>query len=109
MTRKDKKVFANDTSAADFFIDTELEIWGTNSQLIEKTAVLMVTCFDLNSDWTESFEEKVVLASNSSTELWKGTLPGQPRRTKASEVPRTIIVSARLLDGDTVLARYSNW
>jgi len=37
-------------------------------------------------------------------------LPGQPTRTKASEVPRVIVVLARLLDDDgIVLARCSNW
>jgi len=38
-------------------------------------------------------------------------LPGQPTRTKESEVPRPIVVSARLLDVESgeVLGRYSNW
>lgn len=109
MTRKEKKVYANENKAADFTIDTELEIWGTNSQLSEKSVVLSVTSFDLHSDWTDRWTKEVVLAPNASTELWKGLLPGQPTRTKLSEVPKAIIVSARLLDGDNVLARYSNW
>ncbi|KAH8118262.1 glycoside hydrolase family 2 protein [Phellopilus nigrolimitatus] len=109
MTRKDKQVFANEYTAANFTIDTEIEIWGTNSQLAEKKAILSVKCFDLDSDWTDTRTQDVVLAPNSSTELWKGNLPGQPTRTELSDIPKTIIVSARLLDGDTVLARYSNW
>ena len=109
MTRKEKKIFASDNRAADFTIDTEVEIWGTNNQLVEKEVTLDVRCFDLRSEWTDSWSKQVVLAPNASTELWKGILPGQPTRTKLSEVPKTIIISARLLDGNTVLGRYSNW
>lgn len=87
-----------------------MEIWGTNSTLTEKKVTLEVTSFDLDSDWTEQRKQEVVLAPNSSTELWKGDLPGQPLRTKYSQVPEVIVVSSRLLDADgTVLARYSNW
>ena len=109
MTRKEKKIFASDNRAADFTIDTEVEIWGTNSQLVEKEVTLDVRCFDLRSEWTDGWSKQVVLAPNASMELWKGILPGQPTRTKLSEVPKTIIISARLLDGNTVLGRYSNW
>ncbi|OCB84833.1 glycoside hydrolase family 2 protein [Sanghuangporus baumii] len=110
MTRKEKKVYSNEYKAADFRIDTELEIWGTNSRLEEKCVKLLVQSFDLYaSNWTDSWSEDVVLVPNASTELWKGPLPGQPTRTKLSEAPKPIVVSARLLDGDKVLARYSNW
>lgn len=114
MTRKEKIVYADANKAADFTLDVELEIWGTNSQLTEKTVVLDVTSFNLDldsesDDWMENWKKEVVLKPNASTELWKGKLPGQPTRTKLSEVPKTIVVSARLLDGDKVLARYSNW
>lgn len=109
MTRKEKKTFASDRSAADFTIESLLEIWGTNSSLSDKTATLEVTSFDLESDWTDKWDKQVVLAANSSTELFKGKVPGQHDRKKQSDVPRVIIVSARLLDGQTVLARYSNW
>jgi len=87
-----------------------LEIWGTNSTLEETKAVLDVTCFDLHSDWTHAFKQDVVLAPNASTELFSGDLPGQPIRTSLSEVPKVIIVSARVLDAKgVVLGRYSNW
>jgi len=110
MTRKEKKTFANDLSAAEFTIATVLEVWGTNSTLSDKPSKLEVTCFDLHSSWTAQFSKDIVLAANSSTELYSGDLPGQPVRTKLSEVPRVIIVSARLLDASgTVLGRYSNW
>ncbi|EPQ58996.1 glycoside hydrolase family 2 protein [Gloeophyllum trabeum ATCC 11539] len=109
MTRKEKKIFANERSAAFFTIETVLEVWGTNSTLSDKKAMLEVTAFDLHSDWRETWSKDVVLAANSSTELFKGDLPGQPKRTKESEVPKTIVVSARLLDSGTVISRYSNW
>jgi len=111
MTRKEKKTPASADSVAHFTIDTIVEIWGTNSSLEEKKAKLDIKCFDLNEvTWVHHEEKAVVLAPNASTELWNGVLPGQPQRTKLSEVPKTIVVSARLIDEDgTVLGRYSNW
>lgn len=109
MTRKEKKIYADDLTAAHFTIDTVLEIWGTNSTLCAKKATLEVTAFDLHSGWKDRWSKDVTLAPNSSTELYSGDLAGQPRRTKLSEVPETIIVSARLLDAGEVLGRYSNW
>ncbi len=111
MTRKEKKTPASADSVAHFTIDTIVEIWGTNSSLEEKKAKLDIKCFDLNEDTLAHHEEKaVVLAPNASTELWNGVLPCQPQRTKLSEVPKTIVVSARLIDEDgTILGRYSNW
>ena len=109
MTRKEKKTFVDDRSAANFTIETILEIWGTNSTLSDKEVTLEVTSFDLESDWTDKWNKKVNLNANASTELFSGKLPGQPDREKASDLPRVIIVSARLLDGQTVLGRYSNW
>ena len=109
MARKEKRTFKDDRSAAFFTIDTLLEIWGTNSSLSEKMVVLEVTSFDLESDWTDKWSKEVKLSPNSSTELFKDQLPGQPTRTKDSEV-KVIIVSARLLDETgAVLARCSNW
>ncbi|KAL4267421.1 Beta-mannosidase glycosyl hydrolase [Pleurotus pulmonarius] len=110
LTRKDHTTYPHDTSAAIFTISTIIEIWGTNSTLEEKKATLEVTSFDLRSDWRDKWSKEVALAPNASTELHKGELPGQPRRTKLSEVPKVIVVSARLLDVDgSILARYSNW
>ncbi|KAK7049564.1 hypothetical protein VNI00_005595 [Paramarasmius palmivorus] len=110
MTRKDKTEFPDDLSAAKFTIESVLEIWGTNSTLVEKKAVLEVTSLDLHSDWTDKWTKSVTLSPNSSTELHKGSVPGQPTRHKKSEEPKVIVVSARLLDEDgSVLGRYSNW
>ena len=110
ITRKEYQWFSDDRSAADFVIKTELQIWGTNSTLSQKHATLSVTCFDLYSDWRHVWEDDIVLAVNSSTELYKGPLPGQPERMKWSELPKVIIASARILDkSKAVLARHSNW
>jgi len=109
MTRQDKQTFANDRSAVDFVIEAVLEIWGTNSTLVDKTATLEVTFFDLESDWMDKWQKEVVLAANSSTELYKGHVTGQPIKKKQSDVSKVIIISARILDGQTVLGRYSNW
>ncbi|KAG6336605.1 hypothetical protein ID866_2481 [Astraeus odoratus] len=110
MIRKEKKTYTDELSAVSFIIETILEVWGTNSTLMEKKAQLEVTLFELDSTWTDKFSMDVVLAPNSSTELFLGQLPGQPTRTKLSEVPRMIIASARLLDeSGSVLARLSNW
>ena len=110
MTRKDKKSFADDLTIVNYTIETVIEIWGTNSTLSKKEVTLEVTAFELDSDWTEKWTKDAVLGPNASTELFKGNLPGQPVRTKKSELPKVIIVSARLLDKDgTVLARYTNW
>ncbi|KAJ8475140.1 hypothetical protein ONZ45_g15707 [Pleurotus djamor] len=110
LTRKEYKTYPDDTSAAVFTIETIFEIWATNSSLSKKKANLEVTSFDLHSDWRDKWSKEVTLEPNASTELYRGELAGLPKRTKLSDVPKTIIVSARLLDTDgIVLARYANW
>lgn len=111
MTRKDKTTHPDELSAAKFAVASVLEIWGTNSTLVEKRATLDFAAFDLHDpQWTAQWRKDVVLAPNASTELWTGDVPGQPVRTKTSDVPKTIVVSARLLDdAGTVLGRYANW
>lgn len=112
MTRKEIKKFSNELSAAEFIVETLLDVWGTNSTLEEKEAMLEIRVFDLELDedcLRETWTELIVLPPNSSTELWRGKLPGQPDRTRESEVPRPLVVSARLLVGEMVLARSCNW
>ncbi|EAU84749.2 beta-mannosidase [Coprinopsis cinerea okayama7 len=110
MTRKEVTTFEDERSAVNFKISTVLEVWGANSTLMDKEVTLEVKAFELDSDWTEKWDARVTLAANASTELFKGDLPGQPVRTKKSEVPKAIVICARLLDADgSVLARYSNW
>lgn len=112
MTRKDNKTFNSETSAAFFKIETILEIWGTNKTLKDHKVTFDLKCFDLEDDkWSNNWSKDLVLSANASTEIFSGILPGQPIRTKDSETPKSIIVSARLLDQSTgtVLARYANW
>ena len=113
MTRKTKKIFRDDRSTAFFTIEHTLEIWGTNSTLDDKEVYLDVVAFDLETEgWRGGTEkQKVILKRNSATELFEGPLPGQPTRRKESEVPKPIVVSARLLDVESgeVFGRCSNW
>lgn len=113
MTRKETKIFSKELSDAEFTIETWLDIWGTNGTLEEKEATLEVRIFDLDSldedCLKESWTELVILGPNSSTELWRGKLPGQPDRTRESEVSKPLVVSARLLHGKAVLARSCSW
>jgi len=111
MTRRDNKEYADERTSARFTITSRLEMWGTNSTLEPKRCTLQVTSFDLERpDWRDQWETDVSLAPNASTELWRGLVPGQPARTRESEVPKTIVVSARLLDEHrAVLGRHSNW
>ena len=111
ITRKYYKEFPNERTLAHFTITSQLEIWGTNSALEQKRATLQVTSFDLERpDWSDQWEMNITLAPNASTELWRGKVPGQPVRTRESQVPKAIVVSARLLDEDrAILGRYSNW
>lgn len=114
MTRKDHKTYASTPphTAAFFTIRSVLEIWATNSTLAPKQVKLEVTSFDLDeTEWRDRWEREITLEPNACTEVWKGDVPGQAVRTKDSEVPRPIIVSARLVDpqSDVVLSRYSNW
>lgn len=112
MTRKEHKEYVDERTLAHLTITSRLEIWGNNSTLEPKRATLQVTSFDLERpDWCDQWETSVTLAPNASTELWRGKVPGQPVRTRESQVPKTIVVSTRLLDGQdrAILGRHSNW
>jgi len=114
ITRKEIKTFANEFTAADYRIETYFEIWGSNSTLEEKTVTLEVKVFDLESDGNESGSKEtwaieVTLAPNASTEFWRGKLLLLPDRRTQSEVPKPVVVSARLLQDEEVVARYCNW
>ncbi|KAH7105396.1 glycoside hydrolase family 2 protein [Auriculariales sp. MPI-PUGE-AT-0066] len=112
MSRKEVTSFADNHTAANFATETRIEIWGSNFTLQPIQAKLAVVAFDLDrdDDWTETFEQDVTLAPNQTTELWKGHLPGQPVRNSKSELPKNIVLSARVVSPDgTVLSRYANW
>ncbi|CAE7190017.1 unnamed protein product [Rhizoctonia solani] len=112
MTRKIVKTPLGPKSALYSSIETRLEVWGTNSTLETKKATLELRSFDIENGGklidTQNLD--VGLAPNSSTELWKGVLPGEGKRTRDSDPHKAIVVQARLLDTNgEVLARYSNW
>ncbi|KAG8704957.1 hypothetical protein FRC11_009435, partial [Ceratobasidium sp. 423] len=112
ITRKTIKTPLGPRSALYSSIETHLEMWGTNSTLEAKTATVEIRSFDVEGGGKliDTQKLEVVLAPNSSTELWKGSLPGEGKRTRDSDPHNVIVVQARLLDTDgKVLARYSNW
>jgi len=109
IARKEIKTFANEFTAADYTIQTYFEIWGSNSTLEEKRLTLEVKAFDLESCSKETWAIEVTLAPNASTEFWRGKLLLQPDRMTQSKVPKPVVVSARLLQGKGVVARYCNW
>ncbi|CAE6482331.1 unnamed protein product, partial [Rhizoctonia solani] len=112
MTRKTIKTPLGPRSALYSSIETRLEMWGTNSTLEAKNAILEIRSFDLEDGGKliDTQRLDVTLAPNSSTELWKARLPGEGKRTRDSDPHKIIIVQARLFDADSkVLARYSNW
>jgi beta-mannosidase len=108
MARKDVETKENKHSDARFKIEQTLEIWGNNSAHTEKQCKLDIVAFDLHKgEVVERISQDVTLAANSSTEFWKGLVPGQIVRKSLREVPKTIVIGARLLDSDgTVMARY---
>lgn len=109
MARKEIKTY-KEGSLAFFTINHEIQLWGCNSTLQAKEARIELVSVDLHDGEVDRRTIPVTLAPNSSTEVWKGTVPGQHERTSEADVPRPIVVGARLLDTDgTVLARYANW
>lgn len=111
MARKEIQTPRNATSLAFYTIRHELQLWGCNSTLQAKDATIELVSHDLERGEVDRRTFSVTLAPNASTEVWIGDVPGQPERTSTADVPRPIVVQARLVDNDTqeVLARYSNW
>lgn len=111
MARKDVKTLDNPSSDAYFKIEQTLEIWGNNSAPVEKKATLEVVSFDLHEGKVvDTQSSTVTLAPNASTEFFKGNVAGQPTRTTNAQLPKIIVVGARLIDEDgTVLARYGEF
>lgn len=108
MARKDIKTY-RDGSLAFFETRSEVQLWACNSELEEKTVRVELVAFDLNDGELDRQHWDVTLKPNASTEIWAGDVPGQAVRTSDADVPRPIVLQARILDGDNVLARYSNW
>ena len=75
-----------------------------------KKATIKLVSFDLQGGQVDSRDIPVELAANSSTEIWKGDVPGQVVRHDEGSAPKAIIVQARLVDSDgKILHRYSSW
>lgn len=110
MARKEIQTPDDPMSLAFYTIRHEIQLWGCNSTLEPKKATVELVSFDLDDGEVDRRSFNVTLAPNASTEIWVGDVPGQPIRKSTADVPRPIVVQARLLDEDgTVLARYSNW
>lgn len=112
MARKEIQTPRDETTMAFYTIRHEIQLWGCNSTLSSKDATIELVSYDLEKGEVDRRTFPVTLAPNASTEVWIGDVPGQPVRTNTAEVPRPIVVQARLLldnDTDEVLARYSNW
>ncbi|KAL7409700.1 glycoside hydrolase family 2 protein [Mrakia frigida] len=110
LARKEVTTYRDKTTAAFLEIDQEMQIWGTNSTLEDKEAVLEVRAIGLDGNVINETRKNVTLAANSSTEFFKGPVPGQVIRKLISEEPKVIVVGVRLLTPEgEVLARYSDW
>lgn len=110
MARKDIKTYSRKHSLAFFDIHQEIQLWGCNSTLDAKPVRVQLVSIDLNDGLVDEKFFDVELQPNASTEIWKGNTPGLSVRTSDAQVPKPIVVQARILDdNDTVLARYSNW
>ncbi|KAF8608367.1 glycoside hydrolase [Ceratobasidium sp. AG-I] len=102
-------------------ISASIEIWGTNSTLEGKDAILQISCVDLNSTWTHKEQHQATLLPNQSTEILAIPCPCPPQSNPAfgpdddgDSLPTTshsVIVSVVLLDkaSGTVLSRYVDW
>ena len=66
--------------------------------------------FNLDAGLIDTRTFKVELAPNSSTEIYKGSVPGQLVRANEATLPTPIVVHTTVIDEDgSILSRYSNW
>lgn len=72
---------------------------------------LVLEAFDVNDpSFQFAHTMPVTLPPNCATELFAGLLPGVPTLTKLSQVAKSIVVSAKLVDKDKdIISRNSNW
>ncbi|KAG6893918.1 hypothetical protein C0993_012709, partial [Termitomyces sp. T159_Od127] len=97
--------------------DAVIDVWGTNATLSSRGVKLELTCYDLNSRWTQSESYDVTLLPNQSTELLSIRCPGPS--SEGVEPPSgdpiwassySVVVNARLIDSDgKILARFADW
>jgi beta-mannosidase len=130
ITRKETVKKLTETTEASIEISTEIQLWGCNSTLQEVIATVELVSVHLDEGELDRRTFDVTLKANQSTEIWSGPLPGQsgpvchhamfglmlmigqPIRTSRGQVPKPIVVQARLISSDkaaSVLARYANW
>ncbi|CAE6497533.1 unnamed protein product [Rhizoctonia solani] len=101
-------------------IGASIDVWGTNSTLLKKKALVKLSCFDLASDWNHVEEHSVTLFPNQAIEILAipcpcpphiGPVPGPD--DDADALPTTshsVVVFALLLDeAGRVLSRYADW
>lgn len=109
MARADTKT-CKDGSLAFFEISQDVQLWACNSALEERDVRIELVAFDLERGEADRRHWDVTLKANASTEVWAGRVPGQPVRTSDAQVPRPVVLQARVLGAEgEVLARYSNW
>lgn len=119
MTRKSVKTFDSTETMAYFKISSVLELWGTNSTAEGKKVSVELHAYDVEQGaiaevvaegWNEG-TKVIVLAPNSTTEIWKGPTPGIEDVRVEGLKSRAVVIQARIIDSETkvVLARYSNW
>ena len=90
----------------------QVQLWACNSTLQPKKVKVELHAFDLDGGEVANSRQSfnITLAPNASTEIWAGDVPGQAVRTTLAQVPKPIVLQARLLnDNGSILARYSNW
>ncbi|KAK8844526.1 hypothetical protein IAR55_006372 [Kwoniella newhampshirensis] len=112
IARKDIKKMKDKKTSAFFEIHQEIQLWGCNSTLKDIDVIVQLETFNLANGKGEKQSLNAKLASNASTEIWAGQVPGQSIRTNDAQTPEPIVVQARLYDPanlDTVVSRYSNW
>ncbi|KAL5638363.1 hypothetical protein ACGC1H_005146 [Rhizoctonia solani] len=101
-------------------IDASIEVWGTNSTLLEKKSFVKLSYIDLVSGWQHVEEHPVTLLPNQATEILAISCPCPPHTQSIPEpdadadpLPTTshsVIVYAVLLDeSGQVLSRYADW
>ncbi|CED84166.1 glycoside hydrolase family 2 protein [Phaffia rhodozyma] len=108
--REEITTFADKITSANREIKQHTEIWGTNSTLESKNITLEIQAFDLTGNLIHSSTQSATLSPNSSTELYRGVVPGQKIRRSQGEEAEVIIVGAKIFDDDkNVLARFCDW
>lgn len=109
MTRREHKHPKDKYTRVNVDIKTKVEIWGSNLNLDDLSADLVVKAWDVETGketYSQTVTADAVLPSNRSTEL--STLDVPVEKTNAGLEARTVVVAYLYQDGKQV-ARYVNW